>query len=300
MKPRLKGNRGLEAKWGLGIATKRSLGIAVAVVTLLVMDFTPVLAGSLDPPLFIGNTTQCANSSCTGLGTGTVVGDEGIGIAANTLTIYDQGAASSTVQSPLLLIIAVPDVNTTYAPPGISTVSTSGSGSWTGSLAASDVYGGTWNTTTGSAGSFNSSSAGSVYNLAGLTDPGGLTGCSGGGCSESWTNLSTLDGQLGITASSFGVFVYTLTGSGSADLAQTQYLTVDFSGNLALGTFAMAYGCQSGNSTSADCTGGNVYTTPFTHVGDATSVPEPGSMALLGLVFGAFGLAGLGLRSKPA
>ena len=102
MKPRLKGNRGLEAKWGLGIATKRSLGIAVAVVTLLVMDFTPVLAGSLDPPLFIGNTTQCANSSCTGLGAGTVVGDEGIGIAANTLTIYDQGAASSTVQSPLL------------------------------------------------------------------------------------------------------------------------------------------------------------------------------------------------------
>ncbi len=119
--------------------------------------------------------------------------------------------------------------------------------------------------------------------------------------------MSTLDTQLGITASSFGIFVYTLTGSGntltgssSADLAQTQYLTVDFSGNLALGTFAMAYGCESGNSTGSACTGGNVYTTPFTHVGDITSVPEPGSIALLGLVFGAVGIAGLGLRSKPA
>lgn len=282
------------------MVTKRSLSIAVAVVTLLMVNLTAAFAGSLDPPLFVGNTTLCANSSCTGLGTGNVVGNEGIGIAANTLTIYDQGAASSTVQSPLLLIIAVPDVNTTYAPPGISTVSTSGLGSWTGSLAGSDVYGGTWNTTTGSAGSFNSTNTGSVYNLAGLTDPGGLTGCSGGGCSENWTNLNTLDGQLGIAASSFGVFVYTLASSSSADLAQTQYLTVDFSGNLALGTFAMAYGCKSGNSTGYDCTGGNVYTTPFTHVGDVTSVPEPGSVALLGLVFGAVGIAGLGLRSKPA
>jgi hypothetical protein len=292
LKSRLKGIRGLEAKRGLGIVTKRILGIAVAVVTLLMVNLTPAFAGSLDPPLFIGNTTQCADSSCTALGTGSVAG-EGIGISANTLTIYDQGAAGSTAQSPILLIIAVPDVTTSYVPPGISTVSTSGSGTWTGSIAGSDVYGGTWNTTTGSAGSFNSSSSGSVYNTAGIANDGG-------GSSQNWTNLSTLDGQLGINASSFDVFVYTLTGSSSADLAQTQYLTVDFSGNLALGTFAMAYGCESGNSTSSGCSPvGNVYSTPFTHVGDVTSVPEPGSIALLGLVFGAVGMAGLGLRSKP-
>ncbi len=271
---------------------KRILKITVVLAALWVMNLSSALAGTL----FIGNTTQCAQSTCTALGTGSVAG-EGIGIAANTLTIYDQGSASNDAQAPLLLLRAVPNAGSTYTPPSISVVSTTGLGAWTGTLGGSDVYGGTWNSTTGFAGTFNSASGGSVYNVAGFSKDGG-------GSSENWTNLSTLDSQLGVNASSFAVFVYTLNGSSNVSLAQTQYLTIDFSGDLTKGTFAMAYGCESGNLTSSACSPvGKIFATPFTHVGDAsTVVPEPatGMLTGLGLLFGATALASLGLVTKPA
>jgi PEP-CTERM motif-containing protein len=241
-----------------------------------------------DPPLFIGNSTSCPASTCTPLGSGPVVGGEGIGISSTSLTIYDQGPASQALQGPVLLLIAVPNQGSSYTPPFISSVtpSASGMGTWNdNSLGGPDDYAGTWNTTTGYAGQFMSSSKGSVYNKAGISNDGG-------GSSEDWTNLSTLDSQLGFNyGSGFAVFVYLLNGTSAVSMNQGQYLTVDFSGfGLTQGTFAMAYGCASGQLLSTDCSGGTVFATPFTHVGDMTA-PEPGTLLLLGT--GLLGLAGL-------
>lgn len=274
----------------------------VVLVSILLIGSAVVLGDDLDPPLFTGNAALCPASTCSPLGTGSLVG-EGIGIASNSLTIYDQGKASSTIQSPILLIIAVPNAPAGYQPPQtITSVTTTGTGSWSGILGGTDVYGGSWNTVTGSAGTFGSSSSGSIYGQAGIANDGG-------GSSENYSNLSGLDNQLHYTsgAPTFDVFVYTLTGTvtspgpppttSPADLAQTQYLTVDLSGNLTLGTYAVAYGCQSGDLTSADCSGGGVYSTPFTHAGDVTDeAAEPGSLALSAIMLAGF--FGLGLRKK--
>lgn len=261
-------------------------GVATLMVLALLTAVPMARAQIIDPPLFIGNTASCPTSSfgsgagmCTPLGTGPVVGGEGVGIASNTLTIFNQGVNSATVQTPILLLIAVPNAPSGYTPPSISGVMTTGSGSWSGVLGGADVYGGTWKTSTGAATSAlvppAPSTNPSVYNLAGLVNDDG-------GSSENWTNLSTLGGQvLGTTPSFFDIFVYTLTGTPvGTNLAKGQFLTVNFNGSgLTLGTFAMAYGCESGSSTSIDCTGSNVYATPFTHVG---VVPEPSTWIMLG------------------
>lgn len=236
-----------------------------------------------DPPLFIGSGS-CPTSSC-----GNFFNGETVAIPGSGLTIYNQGANSQTLGSPFYLIIGVPNVtNLSFAAPSITVEAGPGvSGTPTGTLGGANTFLGSWNTTTGYAGQLNSGST--AYAVTGLTDAGSP--------SESFSNWSTWDSSssVGINASTFAIYVYTISG---VNLSQTQYVSVDFGSSLPVGTFAVAYGCEVGSNTSAACDPkGNLYSTPFTHAGIVVSTPEPGTLVLL-----AAGLAGLvlaALRRRP-
>jgi hypothetical protein len=261
----------------------KPLLVILGIGLLVALGPSPVAAQTAldeDPPIFIGNAT-CPDSTCTNLYNG-----ETIGVPSTSLTVWDQGAASKTTSTTILLIVAIP--NTTSGAPGIASV-TNGpgvTGTGVGQLGGPNVFGGTWNATTGLAGTLTGASGSqTVYQVPGLPC------CSGGGPSENFGNLQTWDANapgVGVNATSFGVFIYTITG---VSLGQSQYITVNFSGGgLAVGTFVNVSTCENGSSTSVACKGGAVYSTPFTHAGLVNSqTPEPASMLLMGS-----GLVGLG------
>jgi PEP-CTERM motif len=250
------------------------LGLGIAL--LAASSPAPLAAQTLldeDPPIFVGNAT-CPDSTCTNLYNG-----ETIGIPSQSLTVWDQGAASKTTSTTILLIVAIP--NTASGAPGIASVVNGPgvSGTGVGQLGGPSVFGGTWNASTGLAGTLSAiSGTKTVYQVPGLPC------CSGGAPSENFGNLQTWDANapgVGVNATSFGVFIYTITG---VSLGQSQYITVNFSGaGLPVGTFVNISTCEKGSSTSVACTGGAVYSTPFTHAGLVTSqTPEPASMLLMG------------------
>ncbi len=98
----------------------KPLLLVMGVAVVIALGPAPLAAQTAvdetDPPIFIGNAT-CPDSTCTNLYNG-----ETIGIPSTSLTVWDQGAASKTTSTTILLIVAIP--NTTSGAPGIASVVT--------------------------------------------------------------------------------------------------------------------------------------------------------------------------------
>jgi hypothetical protein len=147
-------------------------------------------------------------------------------------------------------------------------------------LGGTNLYGGTWNTTTGFAGTMVA--GGEAYStLKGLQGPYDK--------SNSFTNWSAADSSINhITATSFGIYVFEIY----ATLGANGNVALQFApGELPLGTYAIAYGWTPANGGKDT----QIYDTPFTEAGLTTlTAPEPSTFALA--FTGAVGLGLVGLR----
>lgn len=227
----------------------KKLFVLTSMALLLLGVFAQARADTLDPEvLFIGNPPLSGTY---------LFGSEVEPISNTTLGILENGNGQPLLNDPLLLILGVPNGS-------LSSVPTISLSSGTGAAGGTNVYSGVWNTSTGLVtGSFNT---GTVYDFIGLQGP------SGG--SESFTNWAAADLAVNnITATGFQVWVYSLTGTG---ITGGDTVNVTFGSPIPTGTFAVAYGQDSG---------GKIYTTPFTEaglVGTSPPVPEPATFLLLG------------------
>lgn len=207
--------------------------------------------------------------------TGTYLfGSEVRPISDTTLGILENGSGQPTLVDPLLLILGVPNMtNLTFTAPSITL------SSGTGTIGGTNVFSGTWNTSTGYVGNFTAGNN-DVYQFIGLNPSGNA--------SNNFVNWHDADLAVnGIDASGFGIFVYTLTGTG---ITGGSTVDVTFGSPLALGTFVVAYGQDARDPAHS-------YTTPFTEAGLTNNpVPEPATIFLLGS--GLFGLAFSRKRSK--
>ncbi len=208
---------------------------------------------------------------------------------AGVVDVYQtQNTANKTIVPPELLILGVPNTAGAMASNPISSVTyfnpypgSFPSGGVAGSSAFAPVgqYGlaavGPATGAGGYFGSFTSSFAGTpndVYKFLSLF--GNANG------SENWTNWSGADSAInGITATSFGIYVFALTGQ---NLGPNGLIDIHFGSGplLSPGTFVIAYGQESGCISN-----GCVYSTPFTEAGlsaGKVSAPEEGTFTLLG------------------
>ena len=176
------------------------------------------------------------------------------------------GGGSKTVIDPLLLVLGIPagSAAPTLTPvlpgDGFSSVLVDPG------YSTSPYYSGSWDTTTGFAGTFNS--PGSVYQFIGF-DPEGVS-------SQNYTNWTMFS-----PLSSWDIYVYAVTFT--PDFNATNHDWIDFSSSSLPGeTYVAAYACL-GVSNGACTNDGKTQSTPFTRAGHVTQVPEPSSMLLLGL-----------------
>jgi PEP-CTERM motif-containing protein len=224
----------------------RTILMLVVAMTFLGVSVSRADTVDQDPAtLFIGSPTCAAPPGCP------IYNNEVNQVVGTTVTVTLNGNGGP-LTNPIILIIGVPNATSSFTPPSISSVS-SGSFSGPSSLLAT----------------FTSSSGGDAYGALGLV----------GSSSENWTNWSGADSSIGVNASGFGLYEYQLSGP----LSGGGSISVTFSGALPNGTFIMAWGCQTTQSTPGVCSSvGNTFSTPFTQIGDATSVPEPASLFLFG------------------
>ena len=225
-----------------------------------------------------GAGTACATGGCPLLnGELNSIGSGG------TVDIYQNSSGAATLDQPVFLILAIPN-NTTnlFASNPISSVQFINSypGGTTTNGTSSFATAGKYNLKSPAVpntGFFGSMTSSDIYTFLQVQQPADN--------SNNFGNLSGYDASInGITATSFGMYVFALSGG---SLAANGLINVTFnSGSIPLGTFAVAYGMSCSEYTNGVCTTGKVYDTPFTEAGLTTGnhkVPEPGTFVLLGL-----------------
>ncbi len=228
------------------------LRVMLLLVVAMLWATTNARGQAVDPQLYVCQSCTSAPGGDPNLLTNTTAFN--VGIAAV--------GGKHTFVSPLLIIVGVP--NGGAAP----TVSFNGTNYSPG---GAGVWGMNASAQAGTAVSMTSSDA---YTLLGLNPAGGN--------SESFVNWTGADAsQLGLTATSYNLYVYELPVALSSNSGGNSPITIDLGGTVTLGSFVIAYSCLVTTTNNAQCTpGGNVGFTPFTNAG--LVVPEPGSMALLG------------------
>ena len=212
-------------------------------------------------------------------------------VGTSQIDIYQNTAGAPALSSPLLLILGVPNDPTNLFG---STVPINGV-TWynpysgypgdgvggSAAFASAGTYGLKTPVSNGFFGDFDSSSKGDVYSFLNL--PADTN-------SNNWTNWSgSVASKNNITASNFGVYVFALTGS---QLDANGLVDVTFLNALPDGTMFVGFGenstttetCKTKNhvTTCTSTTTTTVYDTPFTEAGDGHTVPEPGSLMLVG------------------
>jgi hypothetical protein len=237
--------------------------IRVTGICIVALVATTLLAyrANATATLFVGPgaNTNCATGGCP-IFTGGALDGEVNNIEPTRLDIFQNQGGAPLLNSPLLLILSVPD-NNIVGPPSV--LSASLYAPYPETSPASVSF---------SAGAFaGSMTSGDVYGVLGLR----------ANKSNSFTNYSAAYLRtFGTSVSSFGIYLFSIdtAGFGSKDLLD---LTLS---SLPKGTFAVAYG-QS--STKA-------YATPFTQAGMVDDppkpVPEPSSLAVFGTALLALGV----------
>lgn len=183
---------------------------------------------------------------------------------AQSLDIYQNSNGANPLLDPVLLILGVPNDSATSNALNSNPVNSA-------SLIHNSV-GTTISSTFGAAalgfgaGFQGLMTSSDVYSVLGLAANN----------SNSFTNWSTWESAVnGLTANNFGIYVI---GLDTTSFGPQDFIEIDTNG-LPFGTFAVAYG--------ADGTG-KYYSTPFTEAGLDANLPEPATIALLGI-----GLLGL-------
>ena len=243
------------------------LRVALLVAVLAVFAVCPVWGQTIDPStLHIGPGfgTPCA-TGCMG---------DPNGITGSLLDIYqNSGGVNDTLGQPVFLIVGIPNDTTnlfgaTVPINGVTFINGSASTAGSAAFATAGTFG---LKPAVSGGFFGSMTSSEVYAFLGI--PGVNLPVND---SESFVNWSGADlSRLGITASNFGIYVFALTSG--VNVGPHGFINISFSSPLPLGSYAVAYGQNSGFA----------YSTPFTEAGQV--VPEPATLTLFGS--GMIGLA---------